>query len=80
MPVLMLDERFDNYYPTLSSQEPLFKLLGTPAEHKRRVVCDASPTIPRTETIKEVVNWVGEVLGETDAAPAPVVSRTWALC
>ena len=34
----MLNGRFDFFYPTATSQEPMFKLLGTPAEHKRRVV------------------------------------------
>ncbi len=63
-PVLMLNGRFDNYYPTVSSQEPLFKLLGTPAEHKRRVVYEASHNIPRTEMIKEVVNWMEKYWGK----------------
>jgi dienelactone hydrolase len=66
-PVLMLSGRFDNYYPTVSSQEPLFRLLGTPAEHKRRVVYEASHLIPRTETIKEVVGWMEKYWGP----PAP---------
>ncbi len=57
-PVLMLNGRFDNYYPTVSSQEPLFRLLGTPAEHKRRVEYDAAHNIPRTEMIKEVVSFM----------------------
>jgi len=64
VPVLMLNGRFDNYYPTVSSQEPLFRLLGTPAEHKRRVVYDASHNIPRTDMIKEVVNWMEKYWGK----------------
>ena len=63
-PVLMLNGRFDNYYPTVSSQEPLFRLLGTPAEHKRRVVYDAAHNIPRTEMIKEVVGWMEKYWGK----------------
>ena len=31
VPVLMLNGRFDFFYPTATSQEPMFKLLGTPA-------------------------------------------------
>ena len=64
VPVLMLNGRFDNYYPTVSSQEPLFRLLGTPAEHKRRVVYDAAHNIPRTDMIKEVVNWMEKYWGK----------------
>ena len=63
VPVLMLNGRFDHFFPTVSSQEPLFTLLGTPAEHKRRVVYDAAHDIPRTDMIKEVVNWMEKYWG-----------------
>jgi predicted esterase len=64
VPVLMLNGRFDNFLPTASSQEPLFRLLGTPAEHKRRVVYEAAHNIPRNEMIKEVVNWMEKYWGQ----------------
>jgi len=64
VPVLMLNGRYDYFYPTASSQEPLFNLLGTPAEHKRRIVYESSHTIPRNETIKEVVNWMEKYWGD----------------
>ena len=54
----MLNGRFDFFYPTETSQEPMFRALGTPAEHKRRVVYDVSHTIPRNEMIKEFVGWM----------------------
>ena len=38
--------------------------LGTPPEHKRRVVYETSHMIPRNETIKEVVNWMEKYWGE----------------
>ena len=62
-PVLMLNGRFDYFFPTASSQEPLFKLFGTAPEHKRRVVYEASHNIPRNEMIKEVVNWMEKYWG-----------------
>jgi dienelactone hydrolase len=61
--VLMLNGRFDYYFPTVSSQEPLFQLLGTPAAHKRRVVYEAGHIIPRNEMMKEVVNWMEKYWG-----------------
>ena len=67
-PVLMLNGRFDFFFPTTSSQEPMFALLGTPAEHKRRVVYETSHAIPRNEMIREVVDWMEKYLGDTDAA------------
>jgi eukaryotic-like serine/threonine-protein kinase len=59
----MLSGKFDNYYPTVSSQEPLFRLLGTPAAHKQRVEYDAGHTIPRTEMIRQVVGWMEKYWG-----------------
>jgi hypothetical protein len=58
VPVLMLNGRFDFVSPTATSQEPMFNLLGTPAERKRRIVYESSHSIPRNELIKEVVNWM----------------------
>lgn len=63
VPVLMLNGRFDYFNPTAMSQEPLFKLLGTPPEHKRRVVYETSHIIPRNEMIKEAVNWMEKYWG-----------------
>ena len=62
-PVLMLNGRFDYYFPQGSSQEPMFRLLGTPSEHKRLVVYDAGHDLPRAETIKEELNWLDRYLG-----------------
>jgi formylglycine-generating enzyme required for sulfatase activity/dienelactone hydrolase len=64
-PVLMLNGRFDFFYPTATSQEPMFRLLGTPAAHKRRIVFETSHAIPRNAVIKEVVDWMDKYWGET---------------
>jgi serine/threonine protein kinase/formylglycine-generating enzyme required for sulfatase activity/cephalosporin-C deacetylase-like acetyl esterase len=62
-PVLMLNGRFDFIFPTASSQEPMFRLLGTSPEHKRRMVYDTGHDIPRTEMIKETLAWLDRYLG-----------------
>lgn len=62
-PVLMLNGRFDFIFPVGSSQEPMFRLLGTPNEDKRRVVYDTGHDIPRDEMIKEALNWLDRYLG-----------------
>jgi serine/threonine protein kinase/dienelactone hydrolase len=62
-PTLMLNGRFDFIYPVGSSQEPMFRLLGTPPEHKRRMVYDTAHDIPRNEIIKETLNWLDRYLG-----------------
>jgi eukaryotic-like serine/threonine-protein kinase len=63
-PVLMLNGRFDFIYPTGTSQDPMFRLLGTPTEHKRRVVYDTAHNIPRNEMVKEILNWLDRYLGQ----------------
>ena len=62
-PVLMLNGRYDFIYPPNSSQEPMFRLLGTRKEDKRRVVYDAAHDTPRPELIKESLNWLDRYLG-----------------
>ncbi len=62
-PVLMLNGRYDFLWPPRISQEPMFRLLGTPPEQKRRVVYDTGHDVPRTEMIKESLNWLDKYLG-----------------
>jgi cephalosporin-C deacetylase-like acetyl esterase len=62
-PVLMLNGRFDFIFPPGSSQEPMFRLLGTPKENKRRVVYETGHDIPRNEMIKESLDWLDRYLG-----------------
>jgi hypothetical protein len=54
IPVLMLNGRFDFFYPPPLSQEPMFQFLGTPAEHKRRIVYETSHALPRNAVIKDL--------------------------
>jgi cephalosporin-C deacetylase-like acetyl esterase len=63
VPVLMLNGRFDFVFPVDSSQEPMFRLLGTPKEHKRREVYETSHNLPRNELIKQTLNWLDHYLG-----------------
>ena len=63
VPVLMLNGRFDFFYPVETSREPMFRLLGTPKQHKRRVVYETGHNIPRNELIKETLDWLDRYLG-----------------
>ena len=63
VPVLMLNGRFDFFYPVGTSQEPMFHLLGTPKQHKRRVVYETGHNIPRNELIRETLDWLDRYLG-----------------
>jgi hypothetical protein len=63
IPVLMMNGRNDFLNPLEQSQIPMFRLLGTPAKDKRRVVFDSGHSLPRTELIKEVLPWLGRYMG-----------------
>lgn len=63
IPVLMLNGHFDFLFPPQSSQEPMFRLLGTPKEQKRRVVYNTVHNVPQNEMIKETLNWLDRYLG-----------------
>lgn len=63
VPTLMLNGRYDFSYPTETSQEPMFRWLGTPAQHKQYRVYEAGHNIPRIELIKETLAWLDRYLG-----------------
>ena len=63
IPVLMMNGRFDNTFST-DLQLALFRLLGTPAEHKRQVIVEnAGHVVPRSDVLRESVTWLDEYLG-----------------
>jgi tRNA A-37 threonylcarbamoyl transferase component Bud32 len=70
-PTLMLNARYDQFFPVETSQLPMFRMLATPDSDKRHVVYESGHVIPRTETIKETVAWLNRYLGE----PRPAVRR-----
>jgi len=65
IPTLMLSGRYDFFFPTQSSQEPMFALLGAPFSDKKRIVYDTGHAIPRNELIKETLDWFDRYLGPT---------------
>jgi eukaryotic-like serine/threonine-protein kinase len=62
----MLNARFDWMFPPESSQEPMYRLLGTPKEQKRRVVYNTGHDIPRAEQIKETLDFLDRYFGPTN--------------
>jgi eukaryotic-like serine/threonine-protein kinase len=71
IPVLMLNGRYDDYFPVESSQEPMFRLLGTPPEHKRLVVVESAHIPDRERVIQESLSWYDRTLGPTGVPAAP---------
>ena len=63
IPVLMLNGRYDHFFPVETSQLPMFRLLGTPPEGKRHVIYDGGHFVPRALLISEVLDWLDHYLG-----------------
>jgi eukaryotic-like serine/threonine-protein kinase len=65
MPVLMLNGRYDFTFPVLTSQDPLFRMLGTPPADKRHVLLETphDVTQDRPALVKEVLSWLDRYLG-----------------
>ena len=64
-PFLMLNGRYDNYFPFETSQRPLFETLGLPADQKRMVVEAFSHAVPRDLVLREAYPWLDRWLGQT---------------
>ena len=58
IPTLMLNGRYDFFFPLESSQLAMFRLLGTPPEQKRHVVEEGSHFLPRARMIQETLDWL----------------------
>lgn len=62
-PTLMLNGELDFYFPPEHSQRPMFDLLGTPREHKKRLTYERGHTVPKAELIRESLAWLDRFFG-----------------
>jgi len=62
-PVLMLNGRYDFFFPLESTQEPFYRMLGSKKDDKKHIVYDTAHSIPRNELIKESLGWMDHYLG-----------------
>ena len=58
IPTLMINGKYDFFFPLETSQIPMFRRLGTPPDQKRHVVEEGSHFVPRTRLIEEILNWL----------------------
>ena len=63
IPTLMLNGAYDTLYDVETAIKPMFDLLGTPADHKRLIICETDHIPPRVEYIKETLAWLDKYLG-----------------
>jgi hypothetical protein len=66
IPTLMLNGRDDFDYPLESSQEPLFRLLGTSEKDKSHIFWEGGHIPPRISAIKETLDWLDLYLGSVE--------------
>jgi len=63
VPVLMINGKYDYYFPYETSQRPMYELLGTPRERKKLFVVDASHGVPDVVAAKECLDWIDRYFG-----------------
>jgi serine/threonine protein kinase/formylglycine-generating enzyme required for sulfatase activity/dienelactone hydrolase len=63
MPVLMLNGKYDFFFPYETSQLPFYQLLGTPMKDKKLFVYEGGHSVPHTELAKEMLAWLDQYLG-----------------
>ena len=62
-PALLLNGRYDFFFPVESSQLPLFRLLGTNEKDKRQVIFESGHMVPPKDLIRESLDWLDKYLG-----------------
>jgi dienelactone hydrolase len=62
-PILMLSGKHDMFFPLETSQKPMFNFLGTSEKDKKRIVYEAGHLVPRTDFVKETLEWYDKYLG-----------------
>jgi dienelactone hydrolase len=65
IPVLMINGRYDYFFPLEASQTPMYNLFGPPAADKRHVILETSHDVtPLRQTVmRETLDWLDKYLG-----------------
>jgi eukaryotic-like serine/threonine-protein kinase len=62
-PVIMLNAKYDHFFPPEAAQKPYFRLLGTPAADKKFVMHESGHFLLRSAMIGESLAWLDHYLG-----------------
>ncbi len=60
VPVVMLNGKYDHFFPVETSQRPLYDLLGTADDKKRYVLEEGGHFVPKETLVREVLAWFDE--------------------
>ncbi len=62
-PILMLNGKYDMFFPVETSEKPMFAFLGTALEDKKSIIYESGHLVPRTDFMRETLNWFDKYLG-----------------
>jgi formylglycine-generating enzyme required for sulfatase activity/dienelactone hydrolase len=63
VPTLLVDGRYDEVFPLQTSQNVMFRFLGTPEKDKRHAVLEGGHIPPYDQMVKEILDWLDKYQG-----------------
>jgi eukaryotic-like serine/threonine-protein kinase len=63
VPTLLVDGRYDEYFPLETSQNVMFRSLGTPERDKRHAVLEGGHIPPYDQMVREILDWLDKYQG-----------------
>ena len=61
--VLMIGGKYSQFFPVQTSQKPMYELLGTPRDHKKQYIYEASHAVPSNLVAKQSLEWLDRYFG-----------------
>ena len=62
-PTLLVDGRYDNFFPLETSQNVMFRFLGAPEKDKRHAVLEGGHIPPYDLMMREILDWLDTYQG-----------------
>ena len=66
IPTLMLNGRYNTFFPVELAVEPMHRLLGTPEADKRLITFESGAFVPQKDLTRETLAWLDKYLGPVD--------------
>jgi serine/threonine protein kinase/formylglycine-generating enzyme required for sulfatase activity/cephalosporin-C deacetylase-like acetyl esterase len=63
VPTLMVNGRFDHFFPLDTSQNVMFRFLGAPEKDKRHAVLEGGHVPPYDQMMREILDWLDKYQG-----------------
>jgi pimeloyl-ACP methyl ester carboxylesterase len=71
-PTLMINGRYDFFFPVETSQLPLYRLLAAPARDKHQIIAEGGHMPPQDLLVKETIDWLDRYLGPVALGTRPI--------